>query len=356
VTTVLVVVGVVTLTVTGVDVLWTVLAAGSGAGPVTARLSGMAWRVGLWFGRRPEGPRHALLAVFGVAIVAGMLLSWVAVAFGAWWLIASAADGAVRLAETGQPAGLLDRGYFVGFNLFTLGTTTYVAGEGLWQLLPVLTGANGLVALTLGISYLVPFASAVAERRQLAQYVLSLGATPEEVLARAWTPNGFGSLPQHLLTLTPMVQLAGERHLTYPALAWFHSAREHASSSISTVVLHDALFLLRHGVACDARPDPVAVEPLQAAVEVLLDTVAGSFVTADRPELPAPDLAPLRAAGIPTVDDGTFAAALSDDSPRRRILATLLADDGWTAEAWQRRRLRVAGAAQDTGTKPSTSS
>ena len=89
-TAVLLTVGVVVLTVTGVDVLWTVLAAGSGAGPVTA-----------------------LLAVVGVGIVAGTLLSWIVVAFGVWWLIASAADGAVRVAETGQPAALLDRAYFV---------------------------------------------------------------------------------------------------------------------------------------------------------------------------------------------------------------------------------------------------
>ena len=73
-TSILIIVGLVVLTVTGIDVLWTVVAAGSGAGPLTARLSAVAWRVALWFGRRPEGPRHALLAVFGVAIVAADLL------------------------------------------------------------------------------------------------------------------------------------------------------------------------------------------------------------------------------------------------------------------------------------------
>jgi hypothetical protein len=48
-----------------------------------------------------------VLAVFGMAIVVGMLLSWVMVTFGAWWLIASSADGAVRVAQSGQPASLL---------------------------------------------------------------------------------------------------------------------------------------------------------------------------------------------------------------------------------------------------------
>ena len=79
---VLVVVGVLVLVVTGIDVLWTVLGAGSGAGPLTGRLSALAWRVALVFGRRPDGPRHAVLAVFGMGIVVSMLLSWAAVAFG----------------------------------------------------------------------------------------------------------------------------------------------------------------------------------------------------------------------------------------------------------------------------------
>jgi hypothetical protein len=340
---VLIIGGVLVLVVTGVDVLWTVLAPGSGAGPITARLSALAWRVALRVGRRGEAPRHALLAVFGVAIVVGMLLSWSAVVFGAWWLISSATDGAVRIAGTGQPAGLLERAYFVGYNYFTLGTNTYQAGDGLWQLLPVAVGASGLVALTIGISYLVPVASAVAERRQLAQYILALGQTPTKVAIQAWGGSGFGSLAQHLVALTPMVHLAGERHLTYPALAYFHSAREQASSSLSMVVLDDALTLLRHGVAEDVRPDRGTVDALHRTLGSFLESVAGESISGDVQPLPPPDLQPLRAAGIPTVDDGTFAAALAGEEQRRRQLAGLLAHDGWTAANWEDRRRSLGG-------------
>ena len=335
---VLIVVGLLVLAVTGVDVLWTVLAPGSGAGPITARLSALAWRVALRIGRRARGPRHGLLAVFGVAIVVGMLLSWSGVVFGAWWLVSSAADGAVRVAESGQPAGLLERAYFVGYNYFTLGTSTYQAGEGLWQLLPVAIGANGLVALTLGISYLVPVASAVAERRQLAQYVLSLGATPAQVLTQAWSGDGFGSLTQHLVALTPMLHLAGERHLTYPALAYFHSAREQASSSLSVVVLDDAVTLLRHGVAPEARLDQAVTDALHRTLGAFLESVGGESISGDVQPLPPPDLEALRAAGIPTVSDESFAAALEAGAERRRLLAGLLAHDGWTAGNWTDRQ------------------
>jgi hypothetical protein len=333
--------GVLVLVATGVDVVWTVLAAGSGGGPLTARLSRVAWRVALRLGRRPGPPRHALLAVFGLAIVVGMLLSWVVVVYGAWWLVTSAAEGAVRVAETGQPADLIERASFVGQNLFTLGTSTHVAGDGLWQLLPVAIVANGLIFLTLGISYLVPVAAAVAERRQLAQYIHSLGMTPDLVLTEAWTGRGFGSLAQHLVSLTPMVHLAGERQLTYPVLAYFHSVREHASSTVALVVLDEALTLLEHGVDAEVRPDRASIAALRRAVASCMDTMAGSVVDRDLDPLPAPDLVPLREAGIPTVSDSCFSEAMANETDRRRLLTELLRHDGWSGDEWERRRQRL---------------
>ena len=335
------VVGAVTLVIAGIDVLWTVVAAGSGAGPLTGRLSTLAWQVALRLGRRERGARHGVLAVFGMAIVVGMLVSWVVVASGAWLLIASAYEGAVRVAETGEPADLLQRAAFVGVNLFTLGSSDLVGGDGLWQFLPTAIAATGVMALTLGVSYLVPLAAAVADRRQMAEYVLSLGRTPELVAVSAWSGDGFGSLGQHLVALTPMVHLAAERHLTYPALAYFHSDRDEASASISVVVLNDALTLLRQGVEPKASLDRAVLDTLDRSVGAYLEIVGGASISDDVEPLPPPALERLREAGIPTVTDAEFDAAISADADRRRLLTGLLVHDGWTAEAWERRRRKL---------------
>ena len=339
----LVILGVIVLAVAGIDVVWTVLAAGSGAGPLTARFSTLAWQVALALGRRESGSRHALLAVFGMVIVVGMLVSWVVVASGAWLLISSAYEGAVRVADTGEPADLMQRAAFVGINLFTVGSSELVGGDGLWQLLPSGIAASGVVALTLGIGYIVPVASAVADRRRLAQYVLSLGSTPERVLTNAWTGNDFGALGQHLVALIPMLHLAGEHQLTYPAIAYFHSGREEASSSLSIAVLYDAVTLLRHGVAPEVRPDRATIEAMDRTAGAFLNTVGTQALAGGAEPLPPPDLGPLRAAGLPTVSDASFAAAIAGDAERRRRLTGLLAHDGWTLPAWERRRRSLAG-------------
>jgi hypothetical protein len=214
----------------------------------------------LRIGRRRDGPRHTLLALFGIAIVIGMLVAWVAVAVVAWTAIFSASEGAVRDASTGQPASLFERAWFVGYSLFTLGSGPYSAGDGLWQLAAVATGASGLVMVTLAIAYFVPVASAVAERRQLAQYVFSLGWTPEEILVASWTGRGFGSLVQHLVALTPLVHLAGVHHLTYPAVDYFHSV------SLQTEAAGDARFagaVVTAETNSAASPGPVVVVHLQ---------------------------------------------------------------------------------------------
>ena len=46
----------------------------------------------------------------------------------------------------------------------------------------------------------------------------------------------------------------------------------------------------------------------------------------------APDLSALRAAGISTVSDDEFAAAVDDLSHRRRMLLGLVGNDGWNWE------------------------
>lgn len=319
------------------DVVWTAAAAGSGAGPLSGRLSARLWRAGLAIGRRPSGPRHRFLTVAGIGLVVVIVLMWAAMAWVGWWLIFSASDGAVVDAASGQPAGGLQRAQFAGAHLFALGSNDLSAGSGLWEFAAIGATATGVVFVTLAISYFVPVASALADASQLGAYISSLGDTPEEIVGQAWSKGSVQGLEQHLVALTPMVHGLAERHLTYPVLQYLHSRRERTSTALTLVILDEALSLLRWGIAPEHRPDPVAVEPLARAISWYLDTVQPAFVSGVAAPLPPTDIDALRQLGIPTVDDDTYRAALEDQAPRRCQLAQLLVDDGWLPEAWERR-------------------
>lgn len=319
------------------DVIWTAAAAGSGAGPLTGRVCARLWRLALAAGRGEDGPRHRFLTLAGIALGVVIVILWALAAWLGWATVFSASDGAVVDAESGEPASLVDRVQFAGAALFTLDSSALSAGSGAWQFATIGATATGVVFVTLAISYFVPVATALAERRELGAYIWSLGDTPDRLVRRGWKDGRLSGLEQHLVALTPMVHGLAERHLTYPVLQYFHSARVRTSTALSLAVLDDALTLLRFGVDPDVRLDPVVTEPLAQAIGWYLDTVEDAFVSGAPGPLPPPDLAALQHAGVPTVDDDRFRAAVDEQQRRRCQLAKLLVDDGWMPDAWERR-------------------
>lgn len=313
-----------------VDLVWTTLAAGSGGGPVSSRVTAVLWRIALAvpFRRFP----HRRLAVAGVAVVVSVPLLWTAMALVGWSLVFFADTGAVVSDPDGVPASSVERLYFVGFTVFTLGVGDFRPGPGAWQLATVVATGSGLVLVTMAVSYLVPVASAEAKRRHIATSVAALGSSEEAIVCDAWSGRDFAGMDSHLSLLSSEISEAGQQLLAYPVLHYLHSVDEHAAPSPQIVRLHGALLLLAEGVAPEVRPPPAALTPARRAVGTYLITLEDRFVTVDEDLTPAPSLAPLRAAGIPTVDDDTWAEALAAHEHERRILAAMLRGDGWPVD------------------------
>ncbi|MBN2621853.1 MAG: two pore domain potassium channel family protein [Acidimicrobiales bacterium] len=327
----LLVAGVLVVFVALFDAAWTTVATASGAGPISRRLAPWLWGRALALHHRR--PSHGGLAAAGVGIIVAVFLTWIGLVLSGWALVFASSDGAVRAASTGRSADLVERLYFTGYTVFTLGNGEYRPGLGWWQILTVVATATGLVLVTLAITFLVPLAGAAAGRRQLASTVASLGEGPHAIVANAWTGRGFGTLSQHLVALTSLVHATRQEHLTYPMLHFFHSETPGSAAAVGITHLGQALQLLDHGVAADVRLDPAATGPLGRAIDGFLETLEGVHISADASPLVAPDLEPLRAAGIPTVDDATYAQAAPASEPQRRLLAALLGEDGWPQSA-----------------------
>ncbi len=298
-----------------------------GAGPLTWWLAQNVWRGLLAMHRRR--PHHRTLANAGPLIMALVVVLWVLLLWSGWSLIFNAAETSVIHSHTGEPAGIWARIYFAGFNLFTLGLGDYSPNGASWQIATALAAANGLLTITLAITYLVPIVSAAAEKRRLATMIAGLGMTPSQILRNAWDGESFGALDQHLLSLGPMIALQGQQHLAYPMLRHFHSENPQTALAPRLAALDEALHLMRSVVAPEARLHHTITGPTASAIDVFLSLLgmppAGEAPSADH-------VAGLRSSDIPLEATADLAALARAREKRRRLLLSLVEGDGWSWE------------------------
>ena len=309
------------------DAISTTLSIGAAAGPLTSRLGAGWWSVARRLARRPDSPSIASAGPVVVLLTIGL---WLGLLWAGWTLVFAADPDAVVSAASGAPASFWSRVYFTGFTVFTLGIGDYIANGQPWEVLTSIAVLSGLGLTTLAITYLVPVVSSVTARRVQANTIAGMGATPQEVVAAGLGGNGFAYLEHRLQTLSDGILDTAERHLSYPVLHYFHSAERHVDLRTQAHVLDEAVTLLQHGVAAEARPHPAVLDSTRHAIVQLVARATDEIPDVDPPAPPA--LGPLRAAGIPTVDDDTYRDAVADVADHRRRLAHFADESLWSVE------------------------
>lgn len=302
---------------------------GQGGGPMTNRVTALVWRLGLALLRRRRA--HRLLTVAGVAGVLLVLVLWLALVWAGWTLIFSSSERAVVWSDSRRPATMHERSRFAGYALVTLGMGDFEPEGGIWKVCTALAAASGFSLLTLSLTYLTPLVGAATAKRQLGLYIGTIGRTPREILLGAWDGETFRDLEPHLQNLSPMITLLAQRHLTYPALHYFHAPRG-AAAAPALAALDEALTLL--GDACRPEQAPAAtlLRSTRRAIWSLLTTLDNAYIE-PAPEPPSPpEVASLAAAGLPLVDAAEVRRRLPHRSHRRRLLLAFVESDGWS---WQ---------------------
>jgi hypothetical protein len=312
------------------DVVATTLTIGTGAGPLTRRVLGPAWRVLLWLHRTDS--TSAWLSTAGTVLLMSTVLLWVALLWGGWTLVYLSDPGAVVDAATGRVVGALDVLYYTGFTVFTLGVGDVVATTPGWRVLTAVAGFTGLFLVTLAITYLLSVVSAVVSRRTVAVQVQALGATATAMVVGGWAGSGFSpAFVQQLTALTGQLAAIAEQHLAYPVLHYFHSRRPDSAAPVAIARLDDALLLLRAAVAPAARPHASVTQPVHRAVARYLAAAEGTpAVPRGTTAPPVPSPRPLADAGIPLDDPDGYRRAAAAEADRRRTLRRLVSADGWS--------------------------
>lgn len=315
------------LFIVALDVLVTTLTV-KGGGFLTNRFSSWLWHSAIK--RHKYKTNHRLLAGVGLLLVLGMVLIWYLLTWAAWSLIFCSFSDAILNSSNEEPASIWGRIYFTAYTITTLGRGDYLPQNTFWHLLTGVAAANGFFLVTLSIAYLFPVISAAIEKRILAVYLSALGGTADEILIKAWNGKDFGNLDQHLIAITPLVVGLGEKHLAYPVLHYFHSMNRSRCFPLSIVAFDEALTLLQYAVPAEYRPDPASLSPARRASSAFIKTLKSAYLEPSNHEPPLAPLKTLRNEGIPTVSDRAFSEATSNINQRRRLLLSLVKNDGWS--------------------------
>lgn len=129
-------VGVLLILLVVYDAIRTTLSVSSSGGPLTNRLVSGLWFVLLGIHRRQTS--HAMLSSVGPWITVTLLMTWFLVAWLGWFLLFCSAPQAVVVSTTKATASLVERAYYTGYTLTTLGYGDYVPGTDGWRIPPSL--------------------------------------------------------------------------------------------------------------------------------------------------------------------------------------------------------------------------
>lgn len=317
------IIGILFLSVSLVDLLWTTLWVDGGAGPLTDRLTSWGWSAM----RKVAGGYPRVLSLAGPFLMGLTLLTWIVLLWAGWTFLFSSGENALHYVSDSRSITWAGRIYFVGYTMFTLGIGDIVPTNGGWQIATILTTANGMLFVTMSVSYLVSVLGAVTLKRSFASTVTGMGRKGAEFVRSGWNGDDFEGFEGLLPTLSTELQRLTYQHQAYPILHYYYSREDGHSSAIGTAILDEALTVLRCGVPEEYQPEPVCLIQARASTRSYMDTLHSSFVPVAEDLPAAPDLDVLRAAGIPTVSDEEFASELENLIERRQRLLRMVKED-----------------------------
>ncbi|GHA81909.1 ion channel [Pontibacter akesuensis] len=322
--------GALVFALTALDIIKTTFSS-NGGGMITSLVSkGVYKAIFLTAGKKG---RSKLLGYAGPAVLVSILLVWIA----GFWLgffvaLLSETDSVVH-SVTKTPAGTVEKLYYAGFTLSTLGIGDYVASNDFWRIVTDVAAYSGLVFITTSITYFLPVLSAVGLQSTLSLYISGMGKTPQQMLTKSWNGKDFSSFFDNTSDLCQMLIKHTMNHHSYPVIHHFHNSQPKLSITPAIVLLDEAYQLLGNALQQDVAVDEVKMSMLQTALDSYLEVVREGFLKNASPneKAPVPDLRLLEEKRIPLKGKEAVRHYFEQDlGERRKLLTALLEMDGWS--------------------------
>ena len=307
------------------DVFLTVLYARMGTALLSPRLARAIWLVFRLVAR--SFPRHCdrIASFCGPVILVSLLFVWVAgLTLGNGLLFHPVMGTAIQSTSGKTPTDFVSALYAAGSSISIVGSGSFSPSVSRYRLVYLFNSMVGLSVTSLTLTYLMQIYSQLQQRNSFALnvYLATRETGDAAALVAGLAPGGEWSYGSSALwEFAAQVAATKEAHHFYPVLFYMRFAQPHYSVSFASLVLLDAVAMIRSTLSDEYR----AVKELRALDQIwdgsliLLTSLETNFLPGEpaRPQNPDPAemalwqnrldraRAMLAAAGLRTVDRAT---------------------------------------------------
>jgi len=305
-----------------IDLVWTSLWVDGGAGPLTNKMTNIAWKIFKAADKRVKN----ILNLSGPFLLIGTLATWVMLLWIGWTLIFAGSQGVLRTSGN-DPVLWYDYIYYSAYVIFTLGNGEYSPDGAVWKIATSIATGFGMMFLTLGTSYILSIIGAVIRKRAFASSVFGVGKSAEEIIINAWDGDDFYRMDLYLSELSTELSILTYQHKAYPLLFYYHTSKRVQALSVAVPIIDDVLSFFEYGLTDEVKINWLLVRSLRSSINEYLETLEKIFKEFEERPLSLPDIHRISYAGIPTVEEGGFRKKMEEIEERRQILYGLMVAD-----------------------------
>ena len=221
-----------------------------------------------------------------VFIIGGMVSSWITLSWIGTALIYASDYDSVINGQSGVAAYFIEKVYFTGYTLSTLGQGDFIPSGYFWEIYTSIASFVGFIIITICITYIVPVISNIAQKNKLALKIASLGESTEKILINGYNGNDFSSFTAECDDLADDIFLYAENHTSYPILHHVHNHEKNQNIILKLMSIDEACNILLRHVPEQKIKEKLAVQQVRHAITVYLRSVRNISPADIGPDLP----------------------------------------------------------------------
>ena len=308
-------IGIIILVLTFYDFFYTTLS-GSGAGYLSKNCALYTHKLLLFVERKFS---KKIFRISGMVVNLTILAVWVLLVWVGLFLVYSYQPEAITN-SSGKVADAMDRLYYTGYVISTLGIGDYKPTSNSFEIITSLFSFFGFIFFSTSMTYLLSVSSAVVQKRSLASSIRNLGSNPVEIVER-FQKMDTSFCYQQISNLQQLLNQYSTYYQAYPVLHFYHNEDPAVSAGVNVVNLDEAVSMMINNKKFESVQDELQV--LRDSLNQFLKHIKSRFGQKAEKE---PDINWYHS----QLPEGLLKERFSDDSTlpeRRKVLTSLLQNE-----------------------------